>query len=71
MEKNKACECAHGVDLVELWFKTEERKEEEKGPSVDKKAGSIELTLVRAGMLFPLWQKGSEKMNVDARGLEL
>lgn len=54
MEKNKACECAHGVDLVELWFKTEERKEEERGPSVDKKARSIELSLVRAGMLFPL-----------------
>lgn len=71
MEKNKACECAHGVDLVELWFKTEERKEEERGPSVDKKARSVELSLVRAGMLFPLWQKGSEKMNADVHGLEL
>ena len=71
MEKNKACECAHGVDLVQLWFKTEERKEEERGPSVDKKARSVELSLVRAGMLFPLWQKGSEKMIADVHGLEL
>ena len=28
--------------------------EEERGPSVDKKAESIELSLVRAGMLFSL-----------------
>lgn len=33
---------------------TEGKKEEERGPSVDKKAESIELSLVRAGMLFSL-----------------
>lgn len=29
-------------------------KEEEISPSIDKKVGSGELSLVRAGMLFPL-----------------
>ena len=37
MEKNKACECAHGVDIVELWLMTDGEKEEERGPSVDRR----------------------------------